>query len=125
MYHWEGPCDMHNSYCMMIIKATDGIIPNNDNYKGVYFNDEYGLVEFEFPFPFISAFQKMIRICEENYRYNPIGVLDHRHDLKTSSKAENQNSKPTSQIFPNEHFNVIRFPAENPPPYKDNRGYSV
>ena len=64
--------------CMMIIKATNGIIPNN--YKGVYFIHEHGEVEDWSNVIKDSArrdVSKLVQICLQNYTYIPLGVLDH------------------------------------------------
>ena len=64
--------------CMMIIKATNGIIPNN--YKGVYFIHEHGEVEDWSNVIKESArrdVSKLVQICLQNYTYIPLGVLDH------------------------------------------------
>ena len=65
-------------YCMMIIKATNGIIPNN--YKGVYFILEHGEVV-DWPNGIKGSARrdvsKLVQICLQNYTYIPLGVLDH------------------------------------------------
>ena len=62
-------------YCMMLIKTTDGIIPNN--YKGLCFIDEYEEVEWaDVVIGSVWDIKKMVKICRQNYEYTPLGVLD-------------------------------------------------
>ena len=54
-------------YCMMMIKITDGIIPNNCN--GLSVIKKYG--EEEWANVVVWDVQKMVEICQKNYSYMP------------------------------------------------------
>ena len=54
-------------YCMMIIKITDGIIPNNCN--GLSIIKKYG--EEEWASVVVWDVEKMVKICQKNYSYMP------------------------------------------------------
>ena len=59
--------DRSFGYCMMIIKITDGIIPNNCN--GLSIIKKYG--EEEWAGIVVWDVIKMVEICRKNYSYMP------------------------------------------------------